>query len=82
MSPEERSILVRTHELAEENNKILKALNRRAKFSTALRVTYWIVVIGLSVGAFYFIQPYLNFLTDITNGTGTSFSENVKELLK
>jgi len=82
MSPEEKALLERTYNLVEENNKILSTLNRRHKFGFAIRATYWMVVIGPSIGAFYFIKPYLQFLTDLTGDSGSSLNQNIKDLLK
>ena len=59
MTPEERSLLERTHKLVEENNEILRSIRRSTRFSLALKITYWAVIIAVSFGAYYFIQPYL-----------------------
>ena len=70
MTPEERALLERTASLVEENNKILHSLRRSNRLSTAMRIAYWALIIVLSFGAFYFIQPYLNFLTGLSGGSG------------
>jgi len=75
MTPEEKSLLERTHKLAEENNAILHSLRRSACWSTIFKVIYWIVILGLSVGAFYAIQPYVNLMTG-TLGSLTNLSGN------
>jgi len=62
MSPEEKSLLERTYKIAEENNAILKSMRRTARWGIAIRVSYWVIIIGLSFGAFYFIQPYMEIL--------------------
>ena len=91
MTPEERSLLESTHQLARENNQLLQKLNRRARLSTLVKVLYWVVIIGLSFGAFYFIQPYINFLhgalgggstTTTTNSGSESYSQQIEDLLK
>lgn len=65
VTPEEKSLLERTHALAEENNEILKSIRRANRFGTIMRVLYWVVIIGLSVGAYYFIQPYVTFMSGL-----------------
>lgn len=60
MTPEERSLLERTYKLAEENNEMLRKIRRINRLSFAMRVLYWAVIIGLAVGALYFIQPYVD----------------------
>lgn len=68
MSPEDRSLLEKTYKLAEENNIILMSIRRSNRISMAVRAIYWIVIIGLSVGALYFIQPYIDFLFGALSG--------------
>jgi hypothetical protein len=60
MTPEERELLKETAELTKENNEILLSLRRSARISTVMRVVYWLVIILLSFGAYYFIQPYID----------------------
>lgn len=66
MTPEERSLLERTYKLSEENNEILRSIRRSNRWSMALRIAYWAVILILSFGAYYLIQPYL---TAITGGS-------------
>ncbi len=62
MNPDERQLLERTNKLAEENNKILKSLRTAHRWSAFFNFIYWVVIIGVAVGAFYFLQPYVNTL--------------------
>lgn len=59
MTPEEKSLLERTYQLAEENNEILRKMRRLSRYGTIFKVIYWVVILGLSFGAYYFIQPYV-----------------------
>jgi hypothetical protein len=68
MSPEEKELLHRSIALAEENNDILRSIQRSMRFSRLMSILYWIVIIGASVGAFYFIQPYLAATMDLYGG--------------
>lgn len=91
MNPEERSLLERTYKMAEENNEILKSIRRYTRFGTAIKIFYWVIIIGLSVGSIYFIQPLINALSGELGGskpvdTGEvsplqSYTENVRDLL-
>ena len=65
MSPEEKSLLERTYKMTEENNQLLKSIRNSGRVGTAMRILYWIVIIGLSYGAYYFIQPYLKTVTGL-----------------
>ncbi len=91
MNPEERSLLEKTYALAEENNTLLKKIHRSNRFSLIVKSIYWFLIIGLSVGAFYFIQPYINSLTGTVGGDSVntkgvsplqSYTQNLESLLK
>ncbi len=65
MTPEERSLLERTCAIAEENNKILLSIRRSSRITSFMHIAYWVIIIGFSVGAYYFIQPYINSLMGV-----------------
>lgn len=48
--------------LTKENNAILRKLLRAQKLANIYRVIYWIIIIALSAGAIYLVQPYINTL--------------------
>ena len=68
MTPEERQILIQTHRMVEENNTLLRRMRRTALFGTVFRVFYWAIIIALSFGAYFFIQPYIDQLTGVYGG--------------
>jgi hypothetical protein len=92
MNPEERSLLEKTYQLVEENNRLLSSMRRMSRINLGMRITYWVIIIGLSLGALYFIQPYFDFLKNLgessalnTNGvnnSGESSLELLQDLLK
>jgi hypothetical protein len=88
MTPEEKSLLERTYKMAVENNDLLRKMRRSAKWTSVMRYVYWAVIIFLSFGAYYFIQPYINFLTSEFSGgqsstsSSTSMMQAVQNLLK
>ena len=57
-------ILKTTKENQEKINKVLSF----QKWSQITRVFYWLILIGVSVGAFYFTKPYLNSLLSVYSG--------------
>jgi len=63
MTPEEKSLLESTYRLVEENNTILQSIRRSNRVSMAIRIGYWAIIILFSLGAYYFIQPYLSMIT-------------------
>lgn len=84
MTPEEKALLLETHDLAEENNKLLRSLRRSRRIGIIMSVLYWVVIIGVSVGAFYFIQPYIDFLTGLggDQSGASSYAQTLEDLLK
>jgi hypothetical protein len=86
MTPEERSLLERTAALAEENNKLLKSMWKSARWHTAFQIGYWAIIIALTFGAFYFIQPYINSLQgtlgELGGGNGTGQSQSISQELQ
>lgn len=83
-------MLVETRELVEEQAIILRKMQRSARLTMAFRVLYWGLIIALSFGAYYLIQPYvdtlkssLNDLGGISSTSGSSdgtFSQALKNL--
>ena len=68
MDPESKKLLEETLRLAEENNKILHSLRRAQRIASAMSFLYWFFIIGSAVGAYYFIQPYLDQLISVYGG--------------
>ncbi|MEK7185125.1 MAG: hypothetical protein AAB726_00705 [Patescibacteria group bacterium] len=81
MDPKDRELLEKTFDLAEENNHLLRSMRRSMRFSQAFRVVYWLVIIGLSVGAYYVIQPYVDQLMGVYGSFSNDYS-NIQGALK
>ena len=60
MQPEEREMLKKTLELAQENNKLLHSVRRNMFWGRVVRIIYWVVIIGTAVGIYYYITPYID----------------------
>jgi len=63
MDENDRDLLEKTHELAEDNNRMLKKLYSAYRWSRNTKIAYWAVIVLLTFGAYYFIKPYIDFLT-------------------
>ena len=59
MNSEEKELSERTLRISEEKNKILKSMRRPGRLGTAFRIFYWLVIVGLGFGTYYFIEPYV-----------------------
>ena len=77
MDEEERKMLARTLKLEEENNKLLKKINRSIQWGRFVRILYWLVILGSAVGAYYFLQPFFDSFSK-TFGTFSSGVQNLK----
>lgn len=60
MNPSEKDLLEKTYELSKENNNILRGIRSSNRWSMFFRILYWIIIIGIAVGAFYYVQPYID----------------------
>lgn len=76
MDPKDRELLERTLELAEENNQILHRIQSATRWARFWRIFYWALIIGTSVGAYYFIQPYIDRVMGIYSG----FQQDVENI--
>ena len=60
MNPDEKVLLQKTHDLSEENNRILHSLRRSNRLSSVFRVIYWVFIIVAALGAYQLLQPYMD----------------------
>lgn len=80
MADEElKQLLQKNLETSQESLDILKKMNRARMVGNALVFLKWVIIIGLSYGAYFFIEPYLK---AVTGGLDTINSgvEQVKDL--
>jgi hypothetical protein len=60
MSPEDRKTLDEIKNIAEDCRDILHRIQRARRLEMAWRIFYWIIILGLAFGSYYFIQPYID----------------------
>ena len=60
MDPETKKILEDTFLLAKENNVMLHKVRRVQKRQTFWSIVKIIVIVGMALGAFYYLEPYLD----------------------
>ena len=87
MDPESKKLLEETFTLEQENNLLLKKVRSVQKWATFWQTFKIIVIIGIALGSFYFLEPYLNKVIDLYNSvTGAqqklNGGSNVQDLLK
>ena len=81
MTPEERELLRRVEALAEENNDLLRKSLRRGRIGTAFRFLYWLIIAGISIATYYYVQPYITKMIPLVN-TAVDEINTVKGLQK
>jgi len=84
MTPEEKTLLERTFQMAKENNAILRKMRSLQRTANWLRICYWAVIISLSLGAYYFLQPYIEALSGVSKQVNSSMDslKEFREFLK
>ncbi|HBA46133.1 hypothetical protein A2W67_02500 [Candidatus Nomurabacteria bacterium RIFCSPLOWO2_02_40_28] len=78
MDPESKKLLEETFALAEDNNKILHSMRRSMRVQRIMSVLYWAIIIGSAVGAYYFIQPYIDQMMQLY-GSASDVLKNFKQ---
>lgn len=64
--------------LVEENQRMIRNLYQRARMATVVVFIKWFLIIGLTLGSFYYIQPLINNLVGIYGGAGLPSLGNTK----
>ena len=74
MDPESKKLLEETFALAKENNDMLHSLRRSMRLARFMSLLYWVYIIGSALGAYYFLQPYIDQLKSIYGSTSNIFN--------
>lgn len=92
MQPEEKELLRKSVALEEENNDILRSMQRSMRIQRFLSILYWTFIIGSLFGLYYFIQPYIEQILGVYSGakegldsgvgTVNSVIDNIKDLTR
>ncbi len=77
MDREEKELLKKTIALEEENNDILRKMQRSMRIQRFLSILYWVFIIGSIFGLYYFVQPYIEQLLTIYGGAKNSLDTSV-----
>jgi hypothetical protein len=59
METEEKKILEENLEISRESLKILKGIRRGNRLAMVFKILYWLVILGIVAGAYYFLEPYI-----------------------
>jgi len=64
MENEIKKLLIENLEIAKENKEYLRKIDRRQRVSTYWKVFLFILTIGSALGLYYFLDPYIQTLSD------------------
>ncbi len=68
MDPESKRLLEETLELTQENNKMLHKVRSIQQWTTFWSLFKVFLIIGIALGSFYFLQPYIDQLISVYSG--------------
>lgn len=75
-----KKILEQSLQLTKENNEILRGIRNAQRRAQIYRFIYWAVIIAIGLGAYYFVQPYIESLLGYYGAiSGIGGSDTVKE---
>lgn len=60
MNPEERQLLERSLKLSEDNNRMLKKIERRARLAFVWGFVKVLIIVIPLVASYIFLEPYFN----------------------
>ncbi|MFC1756856.1 hypothetical protein ACFLZC_01710 [Patescibacteria group bacterium] len=59
-----KQLLKKNLATSQESLKILKKMHKMQKLGRVFKILYWVVIISLVFGAYYFVLPYIQMLSD------------------
>ena len=80
MYGEDHKLLERLVELAEDSNRILHQMRRANRWANFFTFIKWLVIIALSLGFYYYLDPYLKPIMDFYQNVVPGLTESTKNL--
>jgi len=74
-----KNMVQETLTLARQNNILLKKMRSAQRWAQITRTVYWLVIIALSIGAYYYVQPYFQKVLSLYT-QGVSQLDGVKNI--
>lgn len=68
MNPNIEAEIAEIKRMVQENNKLLKKIHATGRWSMILGFVKWAVYIGLIIGSYALLQPYLNQMMETYSG--------------
>ena len=61
--------------LTKQNNEMLHSMRRSQRWGSVMHAIYWLIIIGASVAAYYYSQPYIDKLMALYKQNQSVFSD-------
>ncbi len=68
MDHEDKELLRRILDISQKNNKILESIKQSMFWGRIFRYVYWALIIGTAIGAYYFVEPYIDQILEAYGG--------------
>jgi len=65
---DERKMLKKILTTVEENNRVVRNLQRSMRWGRFFSILYWVIILGAMFGAYYFAQPFIDQLREVYSG--------------
>lgn len=75
MDPEMKKLLEENLALAKENNEMLRKVRRLQKRGQLFTLFYWLMIIGIPLGLYYFLRPFLDQVINLYTGGTSGYNE-------
>ena len=72
MDPESKQLLEETLALEKENNKMLHKVRNVQKWATFWSGLKIFIIVGIALGSFYFLEPYIDKVINLYNSISGS----------
>ena len=64
MDSEDKKMLRENLKFSKDNHKILKNLQSHMRWGRIVKFAYWLIIIAGTLGAYYYIQPFIDSARD------------------
>lgn len=75
MDSETKELLKANLELSKENNVLLKKIRKVQKRIQVTKTVYWVIVILVALGAYYYVKPYVGRVESFYNQAAANLEE-------
>ena len=79
MDPDIKKLLEENLKISKENKELLIKVRNFQRWAQITKALYWLMIIGIAFGAFYYLKPMLGNLLNLYSG-GVSSVNSIKDV--